>query len=220
MNKEQLDALLAEGKITQEEYDAKLKEIEGGGAGDDKKKAQEEFLNSDAFKKILDKQIQSATDRVRTEYSKEKKELQQELEALKAAQMTEEERKEAELKQEREALAAERAELARLKVENHATKILADKKLPLETLEFVAAEDESKTTDRIDKFTELVDKLVQAKVEEEFAKHGYTPGGGSSNKSVVNPFAKETFSLTEQGKLLRENPELAKKLAAQAGVKL
>lgn len=217
--KEQLDEMLAKGEISQEEYNAKLKEIEDGN-GDKKKDPQEEFINSEAFKKILEKQIQSATDRVRTEYSQKLKEQQQELEALKAAQMTEEERKEAELKKEREALAAERAELARLKVENHATKILADKKLPLETLEFVAAEDEAKTTDRIDKFTELVDKLVQAKVDEEFEKHGYTPGGGSSNKTVVNPFAKETFSLTEQGKLLRENPELAKKLAAQVNIKL
>ena len=36
----------------------------------------------------------------------------------------------------------------------------------------------------------------------------------------VNPFKPEHFNLTEQGKLMRLNPELAKKLAAEAGVKL
>lgn len=45
---------------------------------------------------------------------------------------------------------------------------------------------------------------------------GYQPnGGGNPDK---NPFAKETFNLTEQGKLFRENPEQARSLAAAAGV--
>lgn len=36
----------------------------------------------------------------------------------------------------------------------------------------------------------------------------------------VNPFKPENFNLTEQGKLMRLNPELAKKLAGEAGIKL
>ena len=44
----------------------------------------------------------------------------------------------------------------------------------------------------------------------------YKPNGG--NNPQKNPFAKETFNLTEQGKLLRENPEQARALAAAAGV--
>lgn len=35
-----------------------------------------------------------------------------------------------------------------------------------------------------------------------------------------NPFKAGSFNLTKQGKLLKENPELAKKLAGEAGVKL
>ncbi len=46
----------------------------------------------------------------------------------------------------------------------------------------------------------------------------YRPAGGGP--IVSNPFAKETFNLTEQGKLLRENPEQAKSLAAAAGVSI
>ncbi len=45
----------------------------------------------------------------------------------------------------------------------------------------------------------------------------YNPAGGSENR-VVNPFMKETFNLTEQGKLLRENPAQAKEMATAAGV--
>lgn len=45
----------------------------------------------------------------------------------------------------------------------------------------------------------------------------YQPNGGSGG-SVSNPFKKETFNLTEQGKIFRENPEQAKALAAEAGI--
>ncbi|MBS6396679.1 MAG: phage scaffolding protein [Clostridiales bacterium] len=47
----------------------------------------------------------------------------------------------------------------------------------------------------------------------------YTPAGGKG-APASNPFAKDTFNLTEQGKLLRENPAQARELAAAAGVKI
>lgn len=47
----------------------------------------------------------------------------------------------------------------------------------------------------------------------------YQPAGGSGSHST-NPFAKDTFNLTEQGKMLRENPEQARAMAAAAGVEL
>ena len=40
-------------------------------------------------------------------------------------------------------------------------------------------------------------------------------GGGASN-----PFAKETFDMTKQSEMFRENPEQARALAAAAGVEL
>lgn len=43
---------------------------------------------------------------------------------------------------------------------------------------------------------------------------------GSGKTTPPNPFAKDTFSLTEQGKLFNENPTQAKALAAAAGVTL
>ncbi|UOO87486.1 hypothetical protein [Neisseria arctica] len=42
-------------------------------------------------------------------------------------------------------------------------------------------------------------------------------GSGSSQPGQKNPWKKETFNLTEQGQIYRENPELARQLAAQAG---
>lgn len=44
---------------------------------------------------------------------------------------------------------------------------------------------------------------------------GNPPGGG--NKGTKNPWAKDSFNLTEQGKTIRENPALAKSLIVEAG---
>ena len=46
----------------------------------------------------------------------------------------------------------------------------------------------------------------------------YQPHGGTGPQ-VDNPFAKDTFNLTKQGQLLKENPEKARELASAAGVK-
>ena len=46
----------------------------------------------------------------------------------------------------------------------------------------------------------------------------YSPQNGDYKGK--NPFAKETFNLTEQGKLLRENPAEARALAEAAGTKI
>lgn len=46
----------------------------------------------------------------------------------------------------------------------------------------------------------------------------YKPQDGK--KITNNPFAKETFNLIEQGKLLRENPIQAKEMAAAAGISI
>lgn len=46
----------------------------------------------------------------------------------------------------------------------------------------------------------------------------YDPAGGEN--AVNNPFARDTYNLTEQGRMLRENPAQAKAMAAAAGVKI
>jgi hypothetical protein len=47
----------------------------------------------------------------------------------------------------------------------------------------------------------------------------YNPTGGGEFKGA-NPFAKETFNLTEQGKLFKENPAQAREMASAAGIVL
>lgn len=47
----------------------------------------------------------------------------------------------------------------------------------------------------------------------------YDPAGGEPTK-VANPFAKDTFNLTKQGELIKQDPVQARKLAEAAGAKV
>lgn len=221
--KEELDKALAEGTITQEEYDTYLAELESGDKQPTKEAMFAEFLESESFKTALQKERQSAEDRIRTQYSKQQKALEQEIEALKTAKMTEEERTAHELAERERIVAEKEAEISRFKLEGHAVKVIADEKYKLtnDALQFVMAENETEIENRAHSLSKLIEKEVQKRLEAEFAKHGYKPNGAQKQQSgVKNPFSKESFNLTEQGKLFRENPDLAKQLAAQAGVKL
>lgn len=72
-----------------------------------------------------------------------------------------------------------------------------------------------------------IDAAVKAALETTFGKRcviagnsggGAEGGTGTSTAVTHNPFKKETFSLTEQGILFRENPEEYKRLKALAGL--
>ncbi|MBU3203120.1 phage scaffolding protein [Clostridium algidicarnis] len=49
---------------------------------------------------------------------------------------------------------------------------------------------------------------------------GVEPTDGSKSPQGYNPWKKEKFNLTDQGKIFKENPDQAKQLMAQAGVNL
>lgn len=52
------------------------------------------------------------------------------------------------------------------------------------------------------------------------APHLFAAADAAAGSSTKNPFSKDSWSLTEQGKLFQSNPDLARKLAADAGRKL
>lgn len=68
------------------------------------------------------------------------------------------------------------------------------------------------------------DRIAELKNDEEYAMlfKGGNVGAGSSTSGKgtgqANPWRKDTFNLTEQGRIIRENPALAAKLKAEAGV--
>ena len=60
------------------------------------------------------------------------------------------------------------------------------------------------------------EEALNKKVKEELKNSVDNPLGSSSNPTDVNPWAKETFNLTEQGRIILEDPERAAVLKAQA----
>jgi DNA-directed RNA polymerase alpha subunit len=72
-----------------------------------------------------------------------------------------------------------------------------------------------------DKLLGLDEQLKSLKENEAYLFDEEQPGGSGANPANPggnrkNPWAKETFNLTEQGKLMRDNPDLAKQLQAAA----
>ena len=71
------------------------------------------------------------------------------------------------------------------------------------------------------------DRIAEMKQDEAFAMlfEGGIQGAGSGTGNaragrLQNPWKKESFNLTKQGQIIRENPDLAKRFAAEVGIDL
>ena len=116
-----------------------------------------------------------------------------------------------------EELAQERQ--ARLKSElvNKATTLATQKELPVELVSYFVGQDEDTTVSNLTAVENIWQQHLQKAVEEKFKENGrILPNTGGEGNGQINPWKRETFNLTEQGRLLRDNPELAKQLQAQA----
>lgn len=172
----------------------------------DKKKKDEKLFTQEQVNKMIQDRVARAI--------KDKEEAVKEAEKL--AKMNAEQKREYELeklKRENEELKAaqNRYELGR-----EATKILSESGITAtdEILEFVVREDAEKTGEAVKAFSELVDKISDEKMKEKLK--GKPPKTQTQQNNFKNPWSKEHRNLTEQARILKENPELAKQLQAQA----
>jgi len=102
-----------------------------------------------------------------------------------------------------------------------ALKVAAERGLPIDVIDHFIAEDEPTTTANLTKLEQSFGAAVAAEVEKRLKttpkpKDGDGQGG---QKSEINPWKKDTWNLTEQGRLVRDEPERAAKMKAEAGVK-
>ena len=226
MNIEKLKALLESGAITQEEYDVMAANIANADpAKDPEPEKDPEPIDYDKLERI----IQSKVDQATAKLGKEKADLKKQLDRERKARMTDEELKQLEI-EEREKTIAER-EKAMQDKENRLYAIKSIKEAGLDDgsdtslslVDFVMGEDETEIDSKVQAFKELfkkaVDKAVDAEVKKRFKDGGYTPKKSAELNGGVNPFKAETFNLTEQIRIINENPELAAQLQAAAGVK-
>lgn len=163
----------------------------------------------------VDALLQSEADRRVTEALKkqERKNAEKMREAEKLAQMNEQQKYEYQLEQREKALAEKEKALALAENKNEASKILAEKGLSLQLVDFVVAESAEDMNANIS----LLEKAFKASVKAEVEKRL----GSSSPKKNLPPdeaITKESFkkmSILEQNKLFSENPELYKALTSK-----
>lgn len=140
-------------------------------------------------------------------------------EAEKLAKMNEEQKREYELEKLRRENEELRKAQTRYELGKEATKMLAEKGIIAndEVLNFVVRDDAEQTSEAVRTFSELVERLAEEKMKE--ALKGKPPKQlREQQNGFKNPFSKEHFNLTQQGKLIRENPEQARQLIIQAGL--
>lgn len=224
MTKEKLQSLLDNGAITQEEFDEMSKNIAEPDNTPDPEPAKDPEPKNDTIDyDKLDRIVQARVDKALAAERKEKADLKRQLDQERRANKTDAELKQIEI-DEREKTIAER-EKALLDKENRLYAIKAIKEAGLDDsgdtslalVDFVMGEDEATIDERVKAFKELFDKKVAAEVDKRFKASGRTPKQSSNLNGGKNPYKKETFSLTEQMNLEISNPELAKKLKAEAG---
>lgn len=116
-----------------------------------------------------------------------------------------------------------KAELSRMKAEKQQSDmtakfqgILSEKKIPLEAIDLILASDEDSTNNKISLLEKIIQPLVDEKVREKLGESSYTPPNGGGTPKVKNPWSKGQINLTQQAKILNENPTLAKTLMASA----
>lgn len=212
ITKEQFTAevkkLLDAGTITQEEHDQAIQTAGGdGGHG----QGNEGGLTMEQVQKM----IQSENDKIRNEYSQKLKDAQAELDKLKTDKMSEEEKAKYEREKLENELKQRETALLEREVKLHTVDKLRELELPLEFRDILAGADVEKTDERIKSFADQWQKALQAAVDKKFKDAGDDPGKGNGDGGTKNPWSKEHFNLTEQARIMRENPELAKQLQAQ-----
>ena len=217
MTLEELKKQLEEGKLTQEQFDEMVRILGLELNPDPDPEPQPEQDD-------IDKLIEKAVDRATNKLGNENKALREKLEKLKKTKLSSEEIAEEE-RREKETALAER-EAAVKAAENRMFALKQIKKIGLDSgdetaiqiVDLVMGEDEDAISENVSALKKLVDSLVAVEVDKAFKSTGRVPGKGKSGGTQNNPFSKDTYNLTEQMRLLQENPELAEQLKMEAGV--
>ena len=138
-------------------------------------------------------------------------------EAEKLAKLSESDRQKAIFDKQSKELEESKLSFQNERLKFEAVKIMTDKQVPISFIDMLVAKDAETTYTNIDTFKSNFDKAVQKAVEERFKSGGREPNNNQgSGNGGVNPWKSETFNLTKQGEILKQNPELAKSLMNNA----
>ncbi len=108
-------------------------------------------------------------------------------------------------------LAQEENARKRQEIEKKALLLLSENNLPADLVDYISASDDNELNAKFQNLKSALDKWMGQQNEEKFRNAGRNPRKPASlTEGTRNPWSKETWNLTEQGRLLRDDPELAK----------
>lgn len=117
-----------------------------------------------------------------------------------------------ELKQKFEELEKEKARESLLV---KASKIAKEKNIPNDILEYFIGSDEEITMNNLTTLEKSLADYSRVVRTQILSEGSYTPKKNFNSNTIINPYAKETFSLTQQMELERNNPTLATQYKSQ-----
>ena len=154
-----------------------------------------------------DKKVNSEVDRrLTTAMQKKEAEYKEKLkdEQRKSTLSAEENQKE------REVELAEREErIKRLELNASKIDLFKTKGYSLDLTDFVNGNTIEEIDTNVVNLNKVIATIVEKQVVERLKNNSYTPPKSGGTSGEKNPWAKETFNLTEQGKMLKNNPTLA-----------
>lgn len=188
---------------------------DGEGAEPIEDKTEPKTYTEEELQKIADKRV---TEAIKKREEKLRAEMQEQIEkerkeAEELAKLSEKEKADRLFAQQREEFEKQKLEFEKAKLELEATKILDERKIPARFVKYVVADTAENTMANIESFEKEWKEAIQAEIE--LRLKGKTPQKGDST-GIYNPWSKETFNLTEQGKIMQDNPALAQQLRATA----
>ena len=156
--------------------------------------------------------LQSESDRrVSSALKKQQKEFETKMaEAEKLKAMDENQRKEYEYTQKLQELEQREREFTVAQNKLEATKVLANRELPIEFVDYIVAEDADTTMENINTFERAFKAAVADAVAKKIASPA--PKGGSVKQTGMTKEEFRKLSVAQQSELFRTNPELYRQM--------
>lgn len=163
----------------------------------------------------LEKLIQAESDRkVSLAQSRWQKETSKKLtEAEKLAKMSEEDKFKYQLEQKELELAAKEKEFALKSNKIEAMKVLSQKQIPAELVDFVVSEDAETMMANINLLDKHIKEIVAAQVKTKLA--GSAPKASTSSTEALTPESFNKMTYSQRMEIYSSNPELYKKLSGK-----
>lgn len=219
MNLEKLKKMLADGVISQSEFDDMVDKLGLKDDGkDDKKDDKDDDKKDDKLPENIQFLIQSAVDRATNKLGNENKDLRKKLEELRKEKLTDDEVKKLEIDEKLKLIADKEKEIKEKELKMYAIKAIKEAGLDdgsdtaLALVDVLMGDDEEAITAKTKNFKALLDKSVEAQVKQRFKDSGRGMGKGGNDDKDDEDDDKENSVAVKLAKQTAENNKNTKSI--------